>query len=256
VLIFSTADSFLSSDSILNSASLTGGLFAPGTLVTVKGSALADKSVSAPDDRPSALPTKLGGTELYLNGVPLVLLSVAPTEIRAQLPYTAIATGYGSLYVRSERGDGSIAVTAPAAVAFSTASPGIFAFAGPEPRPGILLHTIEEGDGGSPVTAEAPASSGEIVSIWVTGLHTIASSLEMPVAGAPYAGGELAFAPIHASVNGQPAEVVSATLPATSIGVYQVQVLLPPSVNRERAELSIIEDGYNSNAVTFPTQKP
>lgn len=257
VLIFSAVDNLLSSDSILNSASLTPGLFAPGTLVTIQGPALAYESVSAPDDRPSALPTKLGGAEVYLNGVPLVLLSVAPNEIRAQLPYTSIAAGSGSLYVRAERADGSVEVTAPAAVTFGSASPGIFAFAGPEPRPGILLHTRDEGEDGSPVTAEAPASSGEIVSILVTGLHTVISSLDqLPVAGIPSAGGELSFSPIHALVNGQPAEVVSATLPATSIGVYQVQVLLPPSLNRERAELSLIQDGYNSNAVTFPTQKP
>lgn len=256
VLLFSAADAFLSSDSLLNSASLTSGSFAPGTLLTIKGTALAEANVSAPDDRPAPLPTRLGGTEVFLDGVLLPLLSVSRTEVRAQLPYTATSTGYGSLYVRSERADGSASVTSPASVAFVTATPGIFAFAGPEPRPGILLHGSDAIEGESPVTADAPASSGEVVSLWVTGLHPVTSSSDqMPVAGVPYTGTELSFTPIHAQVNGQPADVISTALPQTSIGVYQVRLLLPRLINRDKAELAIAEDGYSSNVVTFSFQK-
>jgi uncharacterized protein (TIGR03437 family) len=257
VLLFSAADAFLPADSLLNSASLTAGSFAPGTLLTIKGTGMVDANVSAPDDLPGPLPTKLGGTEVFLNGVTLPLLSVSRTEVRAQLPYTPTAVGYGSLYIRSERSDGTEAVTTPASISFGTASPGIFAFTGPEPRPGILLHESEGREGGSPVTDEAPASSGEIVSVWVTGLHPVTSSPDqMPVAGVPYAGTELAFTPIHAQVNGQPAEVVSAALPQTSIGVYQVRLMVPRLLSRDKAELAIAEDGYSSNVVTFSFQKP
>jgi uncharacterized protein (TIGR03437 family) len=256
VLLFSAADSFLPSDSLLNSATLTTGSFAPGTLLTIRATALAEANVSAPDDRPTPLPTKLGGTEVLLNGVLLPLLSVSRNEVRAQLPYTQTATGYGSLYVRSERADGSVTLTSPASVAFATSSPGIFAFTGPEPRAGILLHGDDSAEGGSPVTAEAPASPGEVVTVWVTGLHPVTSSSDqMPVAGIPYAGGELSFTPVHAQVNGQPAEVLSTTLPQTSIGVYQVRLVLPRLVNRDRAELAIVEDGYSSNLVTFSSGK-
>lgn len=256
VLIFSAADTYLPSASVLNAASMLPGSFAPGTLVTIKGQELSAQALSAPDDQPSRLPTKLGGAQVYVNGLALALLSVAQTEIHAQLPYTIPAGGSGSLYVRSEYPDGSVAVTSPASVSFSTATPGIFAFGGNEPRPGILLHTNGAQDSGSPVTADAPAAAGEVVSLWVTGLHPVTSSSEqMPVAGAPYMGSDLTFTPLRAVVNGQDAEVVSASLPSTSIGVYQVLVLLPPNLTREKAELSIGEDGYNSNAITFPVRE-
>lgn len=255
VLVFSAADALLSADSILNSASFVADSFAPGTLATIKGQKLTASEASAPDDKPSALPTKLGGTEVYLNGKAVPLLSVSPTEIRVQLPYGLPNYGSGSLYIRSESGDGTVSVTAPASLAFSSASPGIFAFAGPEPRPGILLHADEQGSGGTPVTAEQPAQPGEIVSVWVTGLHLLASSDQMPAAGVPFPGAELTFSPIHAIVNGQAAEVINASLPATSIGVYQVQILLPQSVKGEQADISLSEDGFTSNSVTFPAQK-
>ncbi len=256
VLVFSAADQFLSPDSILNSGSLTAGSFAPGTLVTIKITGLADRELSAPDDYPSVLPTRLGGAEVYLNGLPLSLLSVSRTEIHVQLPYSEPAAGSGSLYVRSEREDGSVLVSAPASVSFSPAAPGIFAFEGSEPRPGILLHVTNEGEGGSPVTWDAPAASGDIVSIWVTGLHTMSGSLDQaPLAGIPYSGNELGFSPIHALVNGLSAEVVSASLPSTSIGVYQVRVLLPSLLNSGQAELYISQDGIASNTVTFPSRR-
>jgi uncharacterized protein (TIGR03437 family) len=253
VLLFSAADTFLPPESILNSASMTTGSFAPGTLLTIKGTALANVELSAPDDEPSSLPTRLGGTQVFLDGIVLPLLSVSQTEVRAQLPYTPTSSGSGSLYVRLERSDGSVTVTTAASISFAAASPGIFGFTGLEPRPGILLHVSDESGPGSPVTSEAPAVGGEVVSIWATGLHPMSSTVDqLPIGGAPYAGGELTFTPVHAWVNGQPAEVVSVTLPETSVGVYQVKVLLPRFLNRGTAELSIAEDGVNSNVVTFP----
>ncbi len=258
VLVFSAADAVLPADSILNSATLTGGAFAPGTLVTIKASKLTSAQFSAADDRLSALATKLGGTEVFLNGVALPLLSVSPVEIQLQLPYTGVASGFGSIYVRAGNPDGSATTSSAASIAFSSASPGIYAFAGSEPRPGIVLHQMEQGEGGAPVTQEAPAVSGEIITLWVTGLHALANTSEqMPIAGFPSsAGNDIAFTPIHALVNGQPAEIVSAALPVSSIGIYQVQVALPSWSNHERAELSLSEDGFSSNTITFASQNP
>ena len=259
ILVFTPADTPLPNEALLNSASLAPGPLAPGALLTVKGSGLAARSFSAPDEGSAALPTKLGGVEVLLNGVALSILSVSPSEVRTQLPYSSPAASSASLYIRQEREDGSIAVTSPGTVSISAASPGIFGFSGTEPRPGMLLHSGDQPlfDSETPLSAEAPAKPGEVITAWVTGLHPIASSSDqMPMAGVPFSGSDLVFTPVRANVNGQSAEVISTSLPQTAVGVYQVRVLLPSFLAPGRAQLVISEDGFTSNAVTLPVQIP
>jgi uncharacterized protein (TIGR03437 family) len=186
----------------------------------------------------------------------LPLLSVSPTEIRTQLSYSTANGSSASLYVREEHSDGSVTVTNPVPIALTAASPGLFAFGGSEPRAGMLLHSSADSAGSqTPVSAQAPAAPGEVVSVWATGLHVInAPSDPGPVAGIPYSGSDLSLTPLHAVVNGVPAEVISAVLPETSIGVYELKIALPTSLNGPAAQLSISEDGATSNTVTFPVR--
>ena len=61
--------------------------------------------------------------------------------------------------------------------------------------------------------------------------------------------------PVSALVNGQPAEVVSATLPAGAVGVYEVRVILPADLaGDDDARLAISQNGNASNIVTFPVE--
>ena len=256
ILVFSPADSALASGAIENSASLSSEAFAPGTLLTLTGASFGEKNISSPDGENEPLPVKLGGVEVFLNGVPLPLLSVSPTEIRTQLSYTTANGSSASLYVREEHSDGSVTVTNPVPIALTPASPGLFAFGGNEPRAGMLLHSSADSAGSqTPVSAQAPAAPGEVVSVWATGLHVInAPSDPGPVAGIPYSGSDLSLTPLHAVVNGVPAEVISAVLPETSIGVYELKIALPTSLSGPAAQLSISQDGATSNTVTFPVR--
>ena len=58
---------------------------APGSLFSIRGTALAasTQAASAP------LPTELAGTQVLMNGTPLPLLSVSPTEVWFQVPFEA-----------------------------------------------------------------------------------------------------------------------------------------------------------------------
>jgi uncharacterized protein (TIGR03437 family) len=58
---------------------------APGSLFSIIGTALAasTQAASAP------LPTELAGTQVLMNGTPLPLLSVSPTEVWFQVPFEA-----------------------------------------------------------------------------------------------------------------------------------------------------------------------
>jgi len=246
ILIFSPGDLDLAENDILNSATLLPSALAPGTLVTIRAAGAANDSESVPPSNNGPLPTQLAGVEVYLNGAPVPLLSVSPDEIQAQLPYDLGTASSGSLYLRSLREGGAVLLSSAAAVHFVPASPGIFAIGKIEPRNGLLLHTSElpEDEGapakGSPITPDNPAAPGEKVTVWANGLGFL---------------GDEAPLPVRAMINGEPAEVVSARLPHSSVGVYEVVIALPARFSPgHQARLQLVQNSIPSNTVIFPVQ--
>ena len=242
ILVFSAGDTDLSENDILNSATLVSSPLAPGTLVTIRALGAANQAETAEPSEDESLPTKLAGVEVYLNGAALPLLSVSPNEIQAQLPYDLGSGTSGSLYFRN-----SALISSAAAVRFVPASPGIFAIGKTEPRNGLLLHATQDqwpADGspakGTPITSDNPAAPGEHVTVWANGLGFV---------------GDEAALPVHAMVNGEPAEVVSARLPKGAAGVYEVVIALPAHFAAAReARLQLVQNSVPSNMVVFPVQ--
>jgi len=261
VLIFAPSDFPVSERSVLNSATAVHGPFAPGTLVTIEGENLAGRTEVATDDGEHSLPGTLAGIELLLNGRHLPLLSVSPDEIRCQMPYDLQGTDSASLVLREEISPGHPLLSNAMAVDFRSASPGILAFAGPEPRAGMVVHVNSEtGETSSPVTAAEPAKPGQPIVLWASGLGYVvdADRSSHPVAGQPYAGeaGNVLMQ-VQAEIDGQPVEVVSAILPQHAIGIYQVQVVLPSGFPASpAAHLTISQGDWKSNTVTVPIGNP
>jgi uncharacterized protein (TIGR03437 family) len=125
-------------------AELTGGGDAsqvgPGTLVSVLGENLSANTVSANVN--ATLPTTLGSTQVYIDGIAAPLLYVSPGQINAQVPWELQDTTSVSVYVRSEMKNGSLMVTTPIASTIVTQNPGIFTLPGytQNPKPGVLFH--------------------------------------------------------------------------------------------------------------------
>ena len=256
ILVFSAADTPLPHNAVVNSASLMPGPLAPGTLVTISGAEFSEASASAPDDGAERLPVKLSGAEVLFNGIALPLLSVTPTQIRAQLPYEVGNASAASLYVRTEHSDGTVTVTNAIGVKLNSASPGLFAFSGVEPRNGMVLHASDPAElTGTPVTAEEPAEPGEVLTLWAAGLGAV-NSERWPGMGAPFAEADAAVVnAVGALVAGRSAEVIAATLPHGAIGVYELRILLPADLPADnKTELLIIQDGSLSNTVTIPVR--
>jgi len=122
---------------------LTGGgdaaSIAPGTVVSILGTNLSAGSVSA-DMTQNQLPTQLGGTEVYFNGIPAPLFFVSPTQINAQIPWELGDTTSVSAYVRSVMADGSIMFTSAVAVIIVPANPGIYTTPGTSPPAAMAYH--------------------------------------------------------------------------------------------------------------------
>jgi|GEM_PF-1732634 len=257
ILVFTSADAALSAKAVLNSASLFPGPLAPGTLVTIDAAGLSETTEEAPDDGVQSLPKKLAGVEVLVDGVALPLLSVSPTQIRAQIPYDLGNAAAASLYVRSERGDGAVTITNAVTVKLLAATPGLFAFGGVEPRSGLTVHmdTASQGQPGTPVTVENPAKPGEVLVFWAAGLGVVDDvGGKTLVAGLPYDGSDApVLNPVTAIVNGREAQILSAALPHQAIGVYEVRILLPDDLPADpKTPLLIEQDGFTSNTVTIP----
>ena len=102
---------------------------APGSLVSISGLNLASR-VEGSSSYP--LRTELGGTSIHAGGRLLPLMSVAPTEIQAQIPYEAfgpttleVSTPYGRAFTNI-----TVSPTAPSLIAVSA---GKAAFSGSNP---------------------------------------------------------------------------------------------------------------------------
>lgn len=258
ILVFTPGDVPLVRSGIVNAASLAPDPLAIGTLVDIDASGLSDRTVSAPDETQQPLPSQLGGVQVFLNGFALPLLAVSPTEVRTQIPYTLDESAAVSLYIRTQHADGQVTITNAAGLRTAPATPGLFGFGGPEPRQGMILHAADDSaeGAGTPVTADDPARPGEQLIVWATGLGTLDTDV-LPHAGVPYDGpaDPPLLNPVSASVDGQPAQVVSARLPQGGIGIYSIRLLVPPSIPAEfLAHLVISQNGVSSNIVTFPVK--
>lgn len=130
-------------------ANLSGGAdaasIAPGTIVTIEGcvgwqSCNLSSTTAAADPNQPQLPTKLGGTEVYFNGIPAPLYYVSPFQVNAQIPWEVNDTTSINAYVRTELPDGTVQTTTPVAVTIVSANPGIYTQPGTSPARAVAYH--------------------------------------------------------------------------------------------------------------------
>jgi len=123
---------------------LSGGAdateLAPGTLITITGTNLADAAVKATPDANGSYPSRLGGVELYIDGIRAPLIYVSSTQINAQLPFEVNDANGSSAYVRTVHSDGSVTTTTAVAIPVVPENPGILALGGSDPRPAMAFH--------------------------------------------------------------------------------------------------------------------
>jgi uncharacterized protein (TIGR03437 family) len=214
---------------IVNAASLTTGPVAPGSLISIFGSNLADATEFAPA---AWLPRSLGGATLSINGAVAPLVFVSPSQINAQVPFGAPA-GPASAVLQ-------LTGMPPVSIEFSIApaAPGIF-------TNGANQASVRNADG-SFNTSGNPANTGSRVSVYLTGLGAVAppvsdgepASTDVPVR---------AVHPVTARIGQNDASVVFAGLSPGSAGVYQVD-LLAAATGDGLYPLVVTVNGVASNA--------
>ncbi len=152
-----------------SSGYLTGGTSAaaaPGTLVEIDGTKLADSTLNA--NTGSTLPTTLGGVQVYIDGFLAPIMSVSPNQVITQVPFTFTDRTSSSVYVRTEHNNGQVGVTNAAPIVIVPANPGLFAGAGNEPRPAFqAMHS--PGNPSDVVSVDGTVQAGDVATITIAG---------------------------------------------------------------------------------------
>ncbi len=166
-----------------------------------------------------------------MNGTPAPVYSVSanPAQISAVVPFGV--TGSTATVVVSVNGTKSNSVDVPMAAS----APGVFSV----PPNGISGGAIRHLNG-TLVNASAPASRGEFVSVYLTGLGAVSPSV---VDGAAAPGAE-PFArttgPLSVFVGGQPVTTIQYKgLAPTLAGLYQINIQIPLGVSSGTQNLAV-----------------
>ena len=106
----------------------TAATASPGMLVEINGTNLSDVSPSNPAvaAMTGLIPTSLGGTQVFLDGVASPVYSADSNQVVSQIPFNFNGRNSTSVYVRTTHSDGSITVTNATPVYIAQANPGIF----------------------------------------------------------------------------------------------------------------------------------
>jgi uncharacterized protein (TIGR03437 family) len=233
---------------IFNAASYQpGNTIALGSFVSIFGTNLSNGS-GAPTTQP--LPTSFQGTQVFLGGVALPLQFAGPNQINALIPANVAVDSQQPLIVQRD-----LTQAAPINVVIADSQPGIYTANQQGTGQGAVLtidNALAAPTGAFP--GSHPASQGSVIQVFCTGLGAVSNP---PPAGAVAPDSPLSYtvATVTATIAGINAPVIFSGLAPRFIGLYQVNVTLPPGAPSAGAvPLVISVGGAVSNTATIAIQ--
>jgi uncharacterized protein (TIGR03437 family) len=207
---------------------------APGQIVSIFGkNFLAAGSANA---NVTPLPTQLGpqNTTLTACGHAFPLYSVFPGQINAQIPLECPATGVVTATVTVGGQSGTQSFT------LAPASPGVFTVDESGVGDGVIVHADN-----SLVSAAKPASAGEEVVIYATGLGATNPSF---VTGTAANQINTTVLPVNVTIGGKVATVTYGGLTPGWVGLYQVNAIIPSGLTGSQPVVITVGSSYSSRA--------
>lgn len=227
---------YLNPTGVVNAASFspfTAGI-TNGEFISLFGNNLAGSTVVS---NSIPYPPTLGNVQVLINGTAAPLYFVTPGQLAAITPY-GTAGPYASVQVINN-GVASNTVTVPV----NTTVPGVYTIPSGGVGYAAAVHLS-----GQIVTATNPASPGETIEVFLTGLGTVSPTV---ADGAAAPAGQLSVTTnsITASIGGTGATVAFAGLAPTLAGLYQINLTIPSSVSSGNQVLAISgPDSYAAQA--------
>ena len=212
---------------IVNAASFQTGSVAPGSLISVFGSNLANTTITAAG---GSVPRNLGGVTVSINGMAAPLSFVSSSQINAQVPFEVT-------------GD-----TASALLKLTGIPPVSFSFPIAPSAPGVFSdrnnQSVVRNEDGSMNAPSNPARVGSTVTVYLTGQGAV----EPPVpTGEPAPDTvETVLYPISATVGRRAAAIAFSRLSPGSIGLFEIHLIVPPTLPGSQP-LVVTVNGFSSN---------
>ena len=213
---------------------VVGSALAPGQVVQIYGTNLANQTALAP----VPLPPSLGGTSVLIGGIVAPLFYVSPSQIDAQIP---LALNPGSQYQIIVDVNGSLSTPMPIQLdAFGPALADVNGLALAEHLDGTL------------VTDASPAQPGEYIVLFLSGLgattNPVAAGAITPSPSDP----SLLSVPLTAptmTLNGANVPVVFSGLAPTAVGLYQIDFQVPATISAGDLPVIVTQGTAVSNTV-------
>ena len=207
-----------SNSQVVNAASFRADALAPGSIFTVFGVGLAPSIETVPISAISGWPTQTGDVQLAINGKNIPIYYVSPSQINGQIPYD-VALGPAILTVLA-----GTQTSTPVTVMIVQSGPGIFEVGG-----GRAAAVNEDFSLNTP---QNPSLSGSVIEVFMTGQGLVDSTI---AAGLPAPTQPLIhpLLSVTATIGGQDATVEYAGLAPGFVGLLQVNIRVPASLNGE-----------------------
>jgi uncharacterized protein (TIGR03437 family) len=210
---------YYTADSVANSAANVTGLYAPNTFVTIYGQNLAytTRALAASDIAGGMLPTVLGstGVRVLINNIPANIYYVSPTQVNLLIP-TSLVAGPVMLQLVVD------SLAGPAIpILLQSAAPSLFQL---DAATVLAVHLD-----GSTITAASPATSGEVVVLFATGLGPT-NPAAIPNQIPQQAASVTPISNFTMLINGaavNPQQILYAGVVPTFAGLFQINVQLP-----------------------------
>ena len=238
----------INSGGLVSAASFTGGS-AAGSIVSLFGSGLATGTANSNGVLP--LPPTLLTTSVQVNGIAAPLFYVSSTQINFQVPWEV--AGQSQVSVTASLGTQK---STPVSLALAPLAPGIFATNGGGTGQGAVLiaGTAFLAAPTGFAAGSRPASGGEFLSIYCTGLGALTSQ---PTSGTPSTAtpSPTTTTPVTVMIGGVSVQPQYSGPAPGFVGLYQVNIQVPSQVSAgSQIPLTLIMNGVSSNSVTVAIQ--
>jgi trimeric autotransporter adhesin len=220
---------------VTNGASNLNGPVAPGEVIVIYGSALGPAQLAQYQaDANGLVPTSVGGTSVYINGVATPVLYASANQVAAMVPF-GISGSLAQMYVQYQN-----VTSAPFNLSVASQIPAIFTLGS-----GTGQAAAINNKDGSVNGASHPAKVGDYIQLYITGAgQTSPSGTDGLINVAPL---PIPVASVGVTIGGKTAPVQFAGgAPGAVAGVFQVNALIPSGITVGTAVPVVVQVGASN----------